>query len=174
MDHPEATAQFLGAHADALNALTRLRLFAQMASRMQASQRAQIAAEIIASIGNRLAEHHADEEQVLFPSMLSAATSAADHQTVRSLSDRLIAEHRQIEALWNPIRNQLESVVNQIEASVSQAGCVELAQAYAMHIQFEETVVLPLAARLMSTAGQRAANGSLALRHEVENLPAYI
>ncbi len=174
MDHPDATAQFLGAHVDALDALTRLRLYSQTAPRMQASQRAKMATEIVQALGNRLAEHHADEEQVLFPSMFSSASSAEDRKTVSSLSSRLIVEHRRIESLWNQIRDQLHAVVNEHHDSISEADCVDLAEIYAMHVQFEETVVLPLAARLLSAQSQRAVNLTLALRHNVENLPAYI
>ena len=174
MNHPDATAQFLGAHVDALSALTRLRLYSQTAGRMQTGQRSSMAGELIDALGSRLAEHHEDEEQVLFPAMLANARSARDRRTVESLSSRLVVEHRRIESLWNGIHDQLCLVRGDHECLVSEADCVDLAELYAMHTQFEETVVLPLAAELLSDGEQQALNLSLALRHDVDNLPAYI
>jgi len=50
--------------------------------------------------------HHADEENDLFPALLKAMADS-DTNPIRQLMQQLVAEHRQLEALWRAVRAQL-------------------------------------------------------------------
>ncbi len=170
----EATVRFLGAHVDSLNHLTRLHLFAQTAGRMTPAARVQLARERLDALNGRLTEHHRDEEQVLLPAMLSGARSAEAQATVKSLTARLVSEHSSIEFLWGQINGQLQAIASGQPVMLAEKQCEELAAMYLFHTEFEETVVLPLAAKLLTHDDKEAMDLNLTLRHQVDDLPAYI
>ncbi len=98
-------------------------------------------------------DHHADEEQDLFPTLLSVAMESADEaQRLRDLTQALLADHQRIGGLWRELRQAL--------AAVAEAQAIELplepvqafVAAYRRHIELEEGELLPLAARLLSQA----------------------
>ena len=98
-------------------------------------------------------DHHADEEQDLFPALLSVAMESADEaQRLRDLTQALLADHQRIGGLWRELRQAL--------AAVAEAQAIELplepvqafVDAYRRHIELEEGELLPLAARLLSQA----------------------
>ncbi len=170
----DASARFLGAHHDILVELTRLRLLADMTSTLPNDQRQRLAGGL-RDLGRRgLIEHHADEEKVLFTEMLAAAAPGDEAELVESLTARLSREHRAMEALWLQLEPALKLIEKGKPANLPADLAAQLLERYQAHARFEETVVLPLAERLLSDNDKRALDLSLRLRHQVDNLVSYI
>ncbi len=94
-------------------------------------------------------DHHADEEDDLFPALIEAM-AGSDAVCLRTLTASLTAEHRELEARWQPVRAVLQRITAQ-EAVVLEPGDVEaLVGLYERHIAREEAELLPMAARLLS------------------------
>ena len=55
-------------------------------------------------------QHHADEEQDLFPALLESM-AGSDPVCLRELTAALTAEHRELEARWQDVRAVLERVI---------------------------------------------------------------
>lgn len=96
-------------------------------------------------------DHHADEEEDLFPALLDAM-AGSDAVCLRALTEGLRAEHRLLEARWHRLRDVLARIA-QGETVVLPASEVQaFVAAYASHIEKEDTELLPMAARLLSDA----------------------
>lgn len=96
-------------------------------------------------------DHHADEEQDLFPALLESM-AGSDPVCLRELIEGLKAEHRQLEARWHQVRALLQRI-SEGEAAPLAAEVVEaLVTQYERHIEREESELLPMAARLLSEA----------------------
>lgn len=98
-------------------------------------------------------DHHADEEQDLFPALLAlTADSASEAPRVRALTQALLADHQRIGGLWRELRQALAAVAEAQAAELSIEQVQEFVGAYQRHIEQEEGELLPLAARLLSPA----------------------
>lgn len=98
-------------------------------------------------------DHHADEEQDLFPALLAiTADSASEAPRVRALTQALLADHQRIGGLWRELRQALAAVAEAQAAALSIEQVQEFVGAYQRHIEQEEGELLPLAARLLSPA----------------------
>lgn len=99
-------------------------------------------------------DHHADEEQDLFPALLAlTADSATEAPRVRALTQALLADHQRIGGLWRELRQALAAVAEaQQAAELSIEQVNGFVSAYQRHIELEEGELLPLAARLLSDA----------------------
>ena len=87
------------AHLDSLGELPALLAPAERARR--------IAADTLAFFDAVIVEHHAQEEQELFPAVLAGAVRGEERAQVAVLVERLTTEHRQIDAWWARIKPQL-------------------------------------------------------------------
>ena len=79
----------------AMRAFSTLPEFAAAAERSR-----QIAMSTLQLFEGTVLPHHADEEGDLFPAVIRSATPGVERARVEALVDRLIAEHRTVEALW--------------------------------------------------------------------------
>lgn len=134
-----------------------------------ARQARHIAAETLKFFRDAVYEHHAEEERELFPAVLSSASKGDERDRVQGIVDRLVREHRQIEAAWTRLEPQLKAVAKGADVDLD-AGAVEaLVQAYEGHARFEEDVFLPLSQTILGrNSDHMAALGlSLHLRHAV-------
>lgn len=170
----DSTVRFLGAHAETLATLARLRLLALTATTVTLEQQARLGKDIVQLIDHQLKDHHRDEEQLLFPAMQLRASQGDETRLVNAMTARLTREHRALEALWAQIRPALQTLEAGTAANLPVDHCLELAHRYGQHTQFEETVVLPLAARLLSDADKGLMELSMTLRHNLRNLTQYI
>jgi len=94
-------------------------------------------------------QHHADEEQDLFPALLESM-AGADAVCLRELTAGLAAEHRRLERHWRAVRAALAPLA--AGASGPALGPDEVdafVGLYRRHIEREEQELLPLAARLL-------------------------
>ncbi len=98
-------------------------------------------------------DHHADEEQDLFPALLSVAMESAEEaQRLRDLTQALVADHQRIGGLWRELRQALAAVAEAQAIELPLGQVQEFVAAYRRHIEREEDELLPLAARLLSQA----------------------
>jgi hemerythrin-like domain-containing protein len=96
-------------------------------------------------------DHHADEEQDLFPALLEAV-AGSDAVCLQALVQGLTDEHRQMEQQWSALREVLQPLSEGQATTLSAAAVERFVQAYASHIEREETELLPTAARLLGDA----------------------
>lgn len=92
--------------------------------------------------------HHADEEADLFPALRKACPPRLGPR-VATLTDALSAEHRMLEALWAPLQAELDAVASGQAAALRATTVGDFVDAYARHIEREETELLPLAAQCL-------------------------
>ena len=110
-----------------------------------------------------------EEERELFPAVLGVATAGAERDGVRVIVDRLVAEHRQIEAMWSRLEPALQAVARGHDCDVDIAAVQRLVDSYLAHSRYEEQEFLPLSQTLLSrNANHMAALGlSMHMRHAV-------
>jgi hemerythrin-like domain-containing protein len=94
-------------------------------------------------------QHHTDEEQNLFPALIESM-AGSDAVGLRALTDRLTADHRELDRQWQRVRIALERVVVEDGVSLPAADVDALVGLYEQHIEREERDLLPMAARLLS------------------------
>lgn len=98
-------------------------------------------------------DHHADEEQDLFPALLAITANMAEHASrVSALTQALVTDHQRIGGLWRELRQALAAVAETQAAELSLEQVKEFVGAYRRHIALEEGELLPLAAKLLAPA----------------------
>ena len=111
----------------------------------------QAAAAIRRYFGTAAVHHHADEEQDLFPALIEAM-AGSDAVCIRQMTERLRGEHRQLEAMWAQLDDALQAVERGEAGALDAERVQAFSDAYAAHIAYEETELLPMAARLLGDA----------------------
>jgi hemerythrin-like domain-containing protein len=91
--------------------------------------------------------HHADEEDSVFP-RLEEALALRPVTLMAELED----EHARLGARWTKLRPLLAAIAAGQRANLPPKGVAELASAYAAHIAREEGQLIPLAARTFDAA----------------------
>jgi hemerythrin-like domain-containing protein len=76
--------------------------------------------------------------------------AGSDAVCLRELTAALTAEHRELEARWQALREVLAQVAAGQTVPLAQADVSSFAQIYAAHIAREESELLPMAQRLLS------------------------
>ncbi|RDE48679.1 MAG: hemerythrin domain-containing protein [Candidatus Accumulibacter meliphilus] len=108
-----------------------------------------VANKLIAFFDTAVMQHHADEEEHLFPALIESM-AGSDAICLRQMVDGLTADHRTLEACWQHLRGVLERIAAG-ECVPLLADAVEvLAACHERHMQHEERELLPMAARLLS------------------------
>ncbi len=114
-------------------------------------------------------DHHADEEQDLFPALLESM-AGSDATCLREMTQSLCAEHRVLEAQWHTVRALLEGVC--AGNAVLDAAAVQVfIEAYAGHIAREDGELLPMAARLLGDDTLREVGRAMRERRGIGELP---
>jgi len=90
-------------------------------------------------------DHHADEEQDVFPALL-ASTTGTEAADLRALTRTLTEEHRALEARWQQLRRALERVSGGDASALDAAEVEAFVGSYELHLEREERELLPLAA----------------------------
>ena len=105
-------------------------------------------------------QHHADEEQDLFPLLRTEPTLAG-------LFDTLVREHAEMESLWQRLEPLLTAPdsIRDLDAFTQLTG--EFNALYRQHIARENSELLPQAERLLSVAQQRELGTRMAARRGV-------
>lgn len=134
-----------------------------------AAQARALATESLSFFNEVIDEHHGSEERELFPAVLGSARPGAERERVRALVDRLVAEHRQIEARWARLVPGLKAVAKGRDSALDTAEVQRLVDDYLAHAAFEEREFLPLAHQLLGRDSNHLAALAIALhmRHAV-------
>ncbi len=105
-------------------------------------------------------QHHADEEQDLFPMLRT-------EPALSGLLDTLAREHGVMENLWRQLDPLLAApdTIHDLNAFTQLAG--EFNALYRQHIARENSELLPLAAQLLSVEQQRELGARMAARRGV-------
>lgn len=169
--HPELVPEhtpvddFSDCHA---GILATLRTFGTLPPLQDAAQRARkVAADTLALMDKAVIEHHAEEEEELFPAVLRSAEPGQERDRVQTLIWRLTDEHREIEDLWKHLRPEVARAAAGKEAHVSQEAVNMLVGIYKQHAHTEERDFLPLAQNILGrNDNHMAALGlSIHMRH---------
>lgn len=107
--------------------------------------------------------HHADEEQSVFPRLVAACGDEA-----AQIAARLESEHEVLATLWARLRPLLAGIAVGARANLSPHDVVEVREAYERHIAVEETQLLPLAERTFDRATLDAIGQEMAARRNVD------
>ena len=96
-------------------------------------------------------QHHADEEQDLFPALIESM-AGSDAVCIREMIGGLSADHRELESRWRRLRDTLKRIESGETAALSEKDVEAFTGLYRQHIQREEDELLPMAARLLGDA----------------------
>ena len=94
------------------------------------------------------AHHHEDEEEDLFPALIDSM-AGSDAVCLHALVDGLMADHRRLAGLWEPLRQTLSEIAAGRPAQLPPQQVQAFTEAYEAHIRREEDELLPMAARLI-------------------------
>lgn len=111
--------------------------------------------------------HHEEEERVLFEAVLASAEPGEELAQVKSVTERLTREHRQVEAMWAKLEPQLKKMAKGQPVAIDPVALQQLVAQYQAHAAFEESLFLPLSETILSrNSNHMAALGlSLHVRH---------
>lgn len=124
------------------------RLVPHVAAHGADTQAREAATAVMRYFDRAAVDHHADEEQDLFPALLESM-AGSDAVCLRELVASLTQQHRELEIHWHALRPQLQRVAAG-DAAVLDAALVEgLVVANEQHLAREEAELLPMAARLI-------------------------
>lgn len=169
-DQPDPLHDFSRSHAGILDRLEALRALPERLADPRADQAAlrEATAQLMRFFREAVIEHHAEEEEALFPAVARSAARGDEAALVMSLAIRLTREHRQIEAEWKALEPALALVARGKPAELDAAALRRLCDTYAAHARFEEAAYLPLAASVLGANDQAALALTLHMRHSVE------
>jgi len=161
---------FSQSHAGILLRLEQLRALPGRLAQPGAESRAarETAAELLRFFRDAVFEHHAEEEEALFPAVARSAARGDEAALVAALASRLTSEHREIEADWKAIEPALTRIARGKPAALDGGIVSRLCDTYAAHAQFEERAYLPLAASILGENDQAALALTLHVRHALD------
>lgn len=108
--------------------------------------------------------HHADEENDLFPRVLRAAEASADRAQAFELVSHLLVEHRDMEAIWEMLHHALQGLQSGEKTQLDGQLCKEFTRIYSSHMEREDKLLFPLAARLLSQRELQSLGNAMAHR----------
>ncbi|RTZ47793.1 hemerythrin domain-containing protein [Candidimonas sp. SYP-B2681] len=109
------------------------------------------AAQIMRYFDTAAIQHHADEEQDLFPALIESM-AGSDAICIRELTNGLIADHRRLEAMWTQLRGTLVELARGNPASLPADTLEAFVSLYERHMKIEEEELIPMAQRLLGDA----------------------
>lgn len=137
---------------------------------VHAAQRArEVAAATEALFRDAVLQHHAEEEKDLFAAVLRSAAPGEERTLVETMVQRLTAEHRAVEALWQRLRPAVHLAAQGRPAELDAVLVGQLVHGYLQHARFEEEQFLPLAAAILGRDGNHLA--ALALSLHLRHVP---
>ena len=126
------------------------------------AQARQAARAVLTYFDTAAVPHHADEERNLFP-LLEAANAPGACDLVETLT----LEHDAHALLWRRLRPQLVQIAGGHAAVLDEALARRFVAMNRAHLEFENTHVLPLARRVLSTADIERLGRAMAARRKV-------
>lgn len=114
-------------------------------------------------------DHHADEEQDLFPALIESM-AGSDAVCLRDLTTLLTQQHRQLEQHWASLRRALLPISQGVSPDLDTNLVAEFVALYQAHMAREDQELLPMAQRLLSDAALAQIGQAMRARRGV-NLP---
>lgn len=108
-------------------------------------------------------EHHAEQEKDLFPAVLRSAARGEERILLDTMVQRLTAEHRAVEAMWERLRPAVHQAAQGRPVELDVAIVHRLVRGYLQHAKYEEEQFLPLAAAILRRDGNHLAALALSL-----------
>lgn len=116
------------------------------------------------------ANHHADEEQDLFPLLEARIDDAGEKARFAAFRARLESDHREMEASWLRLKRPLEGIAEGLPRTLPHAEVQAFTEAYANHIVAEETTLVEFFDRWLGDDDRRALGRAMAARRKVTPL----
>jgi hemerythrin-like domain-containing protein len=110
-----------------------------------------------------LLEHHADEEQHLFPAVLASAHAGEEKEKAARMAQRLTGEHRALEQAWKAMAAPLRAIAAGKTVAIDTHALQRLIAGYTAHAAFEEDEYLPFAEEVLARDGNHMAAFGLSL-----------
>lgn len=117
----------------------------------------EIASQTLRFFHEAVIEHHAEEEQELFPAVLASAAKGAERERVQAMVDRLTAEHRSVEGRFSRLEPALKKIAKGEPADIDAQAVADLVTDYVGHARFEEQHFLPLSQAILGRNGNHMA-----------------
>jgi len=114
-------------------------------------QARQAAAAVLRYFDKAAHLHHDDEEQDLIP-MLTATAQGEDAATLQALAPTILQDHKDMDALWQDLHEQLKAIEEGRSATLSSPQVQRFVASYTSHMEREEGTMAPMAMRLFSPA----------------------
>jgi hemerythrin-like domain-containing protein len=115
------------------------------------TQARQAARSVMRYFDTSAIQHHADEEEDLFPALIESM-AGSDAVCIRAMVSGLSADHRELESRWRILRDTLIRIESGESAALSGEDVDAFTSLYQQHIQREEDELLPMAGRLLGDA----------------------
>ena len=146
-----------------LNTLERLRAYLPEHGADESARRA--AQAILRYFRLAGPNHHADEEQDLFPALLQRATGN-DAETLARLVKALLADHVQMAEALAIVLAQLDPIAHGAGTALDAAAVDRLAGLYRRHIERENRELLPLARRWLTSQDIERLSAAMTTRRQ--------
>ena len=110
------------------------------------------------------ANHHADEEQDLFPMLEERIGDEGERARFDELRARLLEDHRRLEAAWQRLRKPLEGIAEGLTRALTEEEVAAFVEAYRGHIAMEEPAVSGWVERWLDEADRMKLGRAMAAR----------
>jgi pyridoxamine 5'-phosphate oxidase len=110
--------------------------------------------------------HHEDEEHDLLP-MLQATARGDDASLLQKLIPELLDEHRQMDATWQALNQQLKEIAAGTSSPLSVENVNFFCETYITHMEKEETHIAPMAKRIFSSAQMIQLGEAMRIRRNI-------
>ncbi len=145
------------------------RLVMHVGARGMDAQAIEAAQSVMRYFDQAAPDHHADEEQDLFPALLESM-AGSDAICLRELVDGLTQQHRELEAHWRALRRVLARIAAGEAVDLDPALVQRLVTAYEQHLAREDAELLPMAARLIGDAPLQQIGRAMRQRRGIESI----
>jgi len=170
-----ALNEFSGCHEGIIKNFKQLKTLIELLDNEPGSKKIKpMAVKLLAFFEEVVLQHHAEEEQELFTLVMECAAKGDEASTARNYIKRLVAEHRQLEKMWQQIEGDVRRLSKGKQASLDRELALKLAKEYLQHAEFEEQEFLPLSAKILSKNDLSALGLSLHMRHLEASTGYYI
>ncbi len=109
-------------------------------------------------------DHHADEEEDLFPLLARRITGGGESARFEALRDALERDHREIESHWARLKRPLEDIADGLTRALPAGDVHAFIAAYARHILAEEAALREFFDRWLDASDRRALGRSMSAR----------
>lgn len=127
------------------------------------AQAARAASGVIRYFDLAAVNHHLDEEKDLLPAMLEVVPPA-EKARLQELVRRVLAEHLELTAQWQHLRDSLTEIAAGRPATLAEEEVERFNNAYRTHIRFEEAEILPWAERMLGAEALAKISGHMTER----------